>query len=72
MDVRLLWLSGRQLAAQARGVLDLTPSDCRPFHFPLFHLNKDVTIAYVYKIGVFIHQFEKCMQHIGMVVYILL
>ena len=24
------------LAAQARGVLDSTPSDCRPFHFSLF------------------------------------
>ena len=31
--VRLSWLSGRALAAQARGVLDLTPSDCQPFHF---------------------------------------
>ena len=27
----LLWLSGR-------GVLGLTPGDCRPFHFPLFCL----------------------------------
>ena len=36
------WLSGccgsvgRALAAQARGVLGLTPGDCWPFHFPLF------------------------------------
>ena len=28
-----LWLSGRALAAQARGVLGSTPGDCRPFHF---------------------------------------
>ena len=35
VDVRLLWLSGRTLAAQARAVLSLTPSDDRPFHFPL-------------------------------------
>ena len=34
--VQLLWLSGRKLAAQARGVLGLTPSGCRPFHFRLF------------------------------------
>ena len=36
MVVRLLWLSGRALAAQARGVLGSTPGDCRLFHFPLF------------------------------------
>ena len=39
---RLSCLSGRTLAAQARGVLGLTPgstpSNCRPFHFPLFRL----------------------------------
>ena len=29
--VWLLWLSGRALAAQARGVLGLTPSDCWAF-----------------------------------------
>ena len=34
--VRLLWLSGRALAAQARGVLGSLPGDCCPFHFPLF------------------------------------
>ena len=34
--VRLSWLSGRALAAQARGVLGSTPSDCRLFHFSLF------------------------------------
>ena len=34
--VWLSWLSGRALAAQARGVLGSTPGDCRPFHFPLF------------------------------------
>ena len=28
MVVRLLWLSGRALAAQARGVLGSTPGDC--------------------------------------------
>ena len=33
--VRLLWLSGRALAAQARGVLGSTPGS-RPFHFPLY------------------------------------
>ena len=33
--VRLLWLSGRALAAQARDVLGSTPGDCRLFHFPL-------------------------------------
>ena len=27
---------GRALAAQARGVLGLTPHDCQPFHIPLF------------------------------------
>ena len=36
--VRLSWLSGRALAAQARGVLGSTPGDCRLFHFPLFRL----------------------------------
>ena len=30
------WLSGRALAAQARGVLGSTLSDCWPFHSPLF------------------------------------
>ena len=34
--VQLLWLSGRALAVQARGVLGSTPGDCQPFHFPLF------------------------------------
>ena len=34
--VRLLWLSGRALVAQAIGVLGSIPGDCRPFHFPLF------------------------------------
>ena len=29
--VRLSWLSGRALAAQARGVLGSTPGGCRPF-----------------------------------------
>ena len=32
--LRLLWLSGRALAAQVTGVLGLTPGGCRPF--PLF------------------------------------
>ena len=36
MVVRLSWLSGRALVAQARGLLGSTPGDCRPFHFPLF------------------------------------
>ena len=43
MRVRLLWLSGRALAAQARGVLGSTPSNCQLFHFPLFlphHIQK--------------------------------
>ena len=30
------WLCGRALAAQARGVLGSTLSDCQPFHSPLF------------------------------------
>ena len=34
--VGLLQLSSRALAAQAGGVLGLTPADCRPFNFPLF------------------------------------
>ena len=34
--VRLSWLSGRALAAQARGVQGSTPSNCQSFHFPLF------------------------------------
>ena len=34
--VRLPYFSGRALAAQARGVLGLTPGDCQPFHFPPF------------------------------------
>ena len=34
--VQLSLLSGRTLAAQARGVLGLTPGGCQPFHFPLF------------------------------------
>ena len=33
--VRLSWLSGRALAAQARGVLGLTPGNCWLFHFCL-------------------------------------
>ena len=36
VGVRLSWLSGRALEAQASGVLGLTPGDCWPFHFPLF------------------------------------
>ena len=35
MVVRLLWLSGRALTAQARCVLGPAPGDCRLFHFPL-------------------------------------
>ena len=31
--VRLSWLSGRALVAQARGVLSLTPHDSRPSLF---------------------------------------
>ena len=38
--VQLLWLSGRALAAQAKGVLGSTPGDCRLFHFPLFSPHK--------------------------------
>ena len=37
--VQLLWISGRALAAQARGVLGSTPGGCWLFHFPLFDLN---------------------------------
>ena len=36
MVVRLSQLSGRALAAQARGVLGSTTGGCQPFHFPLF------------------------------------
>ena len=32
----LLWLSGRALAPQVRGVLGSTPGGCQPFHFPQF------------------------------------
>ena len=34
--VRVLWLSGRPLAPQARGVLGSTASECQRFYFPLF------------------------------------
>ena len=34
--VQLLWLSGRTLAAQARGVLGLTPSSYQSFHLLIF------------------------------------
>ena len=34
--VLLLWLSGRALVAQARGVLGSTTGGCQPFYFPLF------------------------------------
>ena len=36
MHARLSWLSGRALAAQARGLLGLIPGNCWLFHFPLF------------------------------------
>jgi len=36
LHVRLSWLGGRALPVQARDVLDFTPGDCQPFHFPLF------------------------------------
>ena len=31
--VRLSWLSGRALAAKARGILGLTPSNYQPVHY---------------------------------------
>ena len=34
--IQLSWLSGRPLAAQARGVLGPTPGGYWPFQFPLF------------------------------------
>ena len=34
------WLSGRALAAQAIGVLGLTPGNGQPFHFPLISPHK--------------------------------
>ena len=37
--VRLLWLSGRALVAQARGVVGLTHGDGQPFLFPLLSLH---------------------------------
>ena len=42
-------LSGRALAAQARGVLGLTPGGCWPFHFPLFspHNMQLSSLAYI-------------------------
>ena len=33
--VRLSWLSGRALAAQARGLLGSISRNCQPFHLPL-------------------------------------
>ena len=45
MVVRLLWLSGGALVAQAIGVLGSTPSHCQPFHFPLFsHLSIKISL----------------------------
>ena len=34
LNFQLLWLSGRALVAQARGVLGWTLGDWWPFHFP--------------------------------------
>ena len=51
--VQLSWLSGRALAAQARGVLGLTPVSCRPFHF------SSITSKFIY------FQCEaRCSEHI--------
>ena len=37
--LRLSMLSDRAwLKPEARGILGLTPGNCRPFHFPLFYL----------------------------------
>ena len=53
MVVQLSWLSGRALAAQARGVLGLTPVSCRPFHF------SSITSKFIY------FQCEaRCSEHI--------
>ena len=42
--VRLLWLSGRALAAQARGILGSTPGDCRLFSLSsIFALNSFIS-----------------------------
>ena len=49
---RLLWLSARALAAQARGVLGSTPSNCRLFHFPLF-LPHNISIHLYILVGFF-------------------
>ena len=46
MVVQLLWLSGRALAAYARGVLGLTPGDCRLFTFLHFRL---ITSKFIYE-----------------------
>ena len=51
--VRLLWLSGRALVAQAGGVLGLTPGDCRLFRFPLF---------FPYNI-IYFQREARCFQH---------
>ena len=50
--VRLLWLSGRALAAQARGVLGSTPSSCWPLYFRL------ITSKFLY----FQHE-ARCSEH---------
>ena len=50
--VRLSWLGGRTLAAQARGVMGLTPGGCRPFYFHL------ITSKFIY----FQHE-ARCSEH---------
>ena len=45
----LLWLSGRALAAQTRGVLGSTPGSCRLFTFLYFHL---ITSKFIYTVCV--------------------
>ena len=53
--IRLSWLSGRALVAQARGALGSTPGDCQPFHFPLFCL---ITSKFVY-----FQRQARCSEH---------
>ena len=46
--IRLLWLSGRALAAQVRGVLGSTPGGCQPFHFASYNTyNGGVKTIYI-------------------------
>ena len=57
--VRLSWLSGRALAAQARGVQGSTPSNCQSFHFPLFSPHN----IYITYIGKLLNKVDHLLSH---------